>query len=74
MKAKREAKTHSRNSAQVASGSGELRLAASNEPPCREQLIAEAAYFRAERRGFEPGNEISDWLDAEAEVAGRLES
>ncbi len=34
----------------------------------REQMIAEAAYFRAERRGFEPGNEVSDWLEAEADV------
>ena len=34
----------------------------------REQMIAEAAYFRAERRGFEPGNEVSDWLEAEGDV------
>lgn len=34
----------------------------------REQMIAEAAYFRAERRGFAPGNEMSDWLQAEADV------
>ena len=34
----------------------------------REQMIAEAAYFRAEQRGFMPGNELSDWLQAEAEV------
>lgn len=34
----------------------------------REQMIAEAAYFRAEQRGFEPGNEMSDWLEAEADV------
>lgn len=34
----------------------------------REQMIAEAAYFRAERRGFSPGNEMSDWLEAEADV------
>lgn len=42
---------------------------ATNTPaiPC-EQLIAEAAYFRAEQRGFAPGNELGDWLDAEAEV------
>jgi hypothetical protein len=33
-----------------------------------EQQIAEAAYFRAEQRGFVPGNELDDWLDAEAEV------
>ena len=33
--------------------------------------IAEAAYYRAERRGFAPGGEIEDWLDAEREVAAR---
>jgi hypothetical protein len=30
--------------------------------------IVEAAFFRAERRRFAPGNEIGDWLDAVAEV------
>ena len=34
----------------------------------RERMIAEAAYFHAERRGFAPGNEVSDWLHAEAEI------
>ena len=38
----------------------------------REQMIAEAAYFRAEQRGFVPGNEMSDWLEAEADVEGVL--
>jgi hypothetical protein len=28
-----------------------------------------AAYFIAERRGFEPGHELDDWLAAEAEMA-----
>lgn len=36
----------------------------------REQMIAEAAYFHAERRGFAPGNEMSDWLQAEADIEG----
>jgi hypothetical protein len=27
-----------------------------------------AAYYLAERRGFEPGHEIEDWLTAEAET------
>ena len=36
----------------------------------RQQMIAEAAYYRAERRGFEPGHELEDWLAAEAEVTG----
>jgi hypothetical protein len=34
----------------------------------REARIAEAAYWRAERRGFEPGHDIDDWLNAEREV------
>ncbi len=34
--------------------------------------IAEAAYFRAERRGFAPGHELEDWLAAEREIEGRL--
>ena len=39
----------------------------------RRQLIAEAAYFRAERRGFHPGKELEDWLAAEIEVDALLE-
>ena len=38
------------------------------DPQHRRALIAEAAYFRAERRGFAPGHEAEDWLAAEAEV------
>jgi hypothetical protein len=34
----------------------------------RYRMIAEAAYFRAEARGFESGNELNDWLAAEIEV------
>ena len=35
----------------------------------RHAMIAEAAYFRAERRHFEPGHELEDWLQAEAEIS-----
>jgi hypothetical protein len=31
--------------------------------------IAMAAYFIAEKRGFEPGHELEDWVAAEAETA-----
>jgi hypothetical protein len=41
-------------------------------PEKRAALIAEAAYFRAEKRGFQPGHETEDWLAAEAEVDARL--
>jgi predicted metal-binding protein len=34
----------------------------------REALIATAAYYRAQRRGFLPGHELEDWLAAEREV------
>lgn len=37
-------------------------------PEDRQRLIAKAAYFRAERRNFEPGHELEDWLAAESEV------
>lgn len=38
----------------------------------RRAMISEAAYWRAERRGFEPGHEVEDWLAAEAEVDSLL--
>lgn len=42
------------------------------DPRQRTALIAEAAYFRAEKRGFAPGHETEDWLAAEAEVDQKL--
>lgn len=35
----------------------------------RREMIATAAYFRAERRGFEPGHELEDWYTAENDIA-----
>ena len=34
----------------------------------RQSMIAETAYHLSERRGFEPGHELDDWLDAESQV------
>jgi hypothetical protein len=34
----------------------------------REVMIREAAYFRAEHRGFATGSELEDWLTAEREI------
>ena len=42
-------------------------------PQSSHQLIAEAAYYRAERRGFNPGHELEDWLAAEAAVEALLQ-
>lgn len=41
-------------------------------PEQRAMMIAEAAYYRAECRGFAPGHEYEDWLAAEAEVDQKL--
>ncbi|CAG0941477.1 hypothetical protein GPROT2_01327 [Gammaproteobacteria bacterium] len=40
----------------------------------RHRLIAEAAYFRAEQRGFVPGCELEDWLAAELEICALLDA
>jgi len=36
--------------------------------PDRDVRIAELAYYKAESRGFEPGHEMDDWLEAEQEL------
>lgn len=38
----------------------------------RRQMIASAAYSRAESRGFTGNGDLDDWLEAEAEVDARL--
>lgn len=40
----------------------------------RLRMIAEAAYFRAERRGFRNGDPSTDWIEAEAEIDCLLNS
>jgi hypothetical protein len=41
-------------------------------PELRRQWVSEAAYFRAERRGFRDGDPRTDWIEAEAEVDARI--
>ena len=38
------------------------------DPDTRNEMVARAAYFRAERRGFTEGCALQDWLEAEAEI------
>jgi hypothetical protein len=38
----------------------------------RRAMIERAAYFRAERRNFSPGQELEDWMAAEADVDREL--
>jgi hypothetical protein len=48
-----------------------LRFVAQAAVRSRQSQIAELAYFRALKRGFEPGHEMQDWLEAEAEFEQR---
>jgi hypothetical protein len=38
----------------------------------RQQWVATAAYYKAQRRGFAPGFEAEDWREAEFEIASRV--
>ena len=33
-----------------------------------QEMVAKNAYYRAEKRGFEDGYELEDWLEAEREI------
>jgi hypothetical protein len=59
------------SSAAAPRNSASAITAPSNEEMYR--LIAETAYFKAKARGFEPGGEVQDWIEAEAEVRLRIE-
>lgn len=49
---------------------GSAPVMAAPESVERDRMVAEAAYFRAERRGFsgDDAQRQQDWLEAEAEV------
>lgn len=52
-----------------------LRLkttATRNIDKTRHEMIAEAAYFLAQQRGFADGCALEDWLRAEAEIDAML--
>jgi hypothetical protein len=40
----------------------------------RWRMVAEAAYYLAQQRGFAGGDPTADWVAAEAEVDGRLKA
>jgi Protein of unknown function (DUF2934) len=44
------------------------RPRSADDPADRHDRIARAAYRRAQERGFEPGHELDDWLEAEHEI------
>ncbi|HUL12616.1 MAG TPA: DUF2934 domain-containing protein [Methylococcaceae bacterium] len=38
------------------------------DPELFNEMVAERAYYKAKQRGFEPGHETEDWLEAEKEL------
>jgi len=77
------AKTPAKKSTKSAKTAPRRARKAQTDPPARNSavsgdqrraMIAEAAYFHAEQRGFMPGGEVQDWLVAEAEVDALLKT
>ena len=61
-KSPRRTRRQAADIAQLAAAEAEARAAD------HQAKVALAAYFIAEKRGFEPGHELEDWLAAEAEI------
>lgn len=53
--------------------SREFPIHASVSDDERRDMIAAGAWFRSRHRGFEQGDPVTDWLDAEAEVDGSVQ-
>jgi hypothetical protein len=59
---------------QEVTGSRPQQVQTDVKPEERRRKVAEAAYYRAERRGFAPGSEDADWFEAESEIGRWLGS
>ena len=65
---KKATKKPSKKVALIETASPALDMTASVSTEMKAAWVAEAAYFRAERRNFAPGFEMEDWYEAEREV------
>ena len=63
--------TPASKSASLSGSKADSRTTLSTEE--RERMIAVAAYYKAEQRGFAAGSELEDWLAAEQDVKVLLE-
>ena len=62
-----------KKSATAGKGNGESRKKSKITPEQRYCMVAEAEYYRAEKRGFVGGDTANDWIEAEAEISRLLE-
>ncbi len=63
-------KTTSRDKNGLHTESSHAARASARPSDSRSADIARLAYAKAEARGFAPGHEMDDWLEAEAELDG----
>ena len=66
------AATANRRPAIEAGGGSSSTSRAPMSPEEIYKLIQETAYYKAKARGFAPGHEVQDWIEAEAEVRLRM--
>jgi hypothetical protein len=52
----------------------EISAAQVDDVDVHQSMIAEAAYYKAESRGFAPGHEMEDWLEAENDIMDNSDS
>jgi hypothetical protein len=52
----------------------EIFAARVDDVDVHQSMIAEAAYYKAESRGFAPGHEMEDWLEAENDIMNNSDS
>jgi len=71
-KAPRTTKPAEAGKAGLRSSSISSNARAEVSPDELRKLVSEAAYYRAKQRGFTPGHEMEDWIQAEAEVLRRI--
>jgi hypothetical protein len=62
-----------KSAGRAAKAPGDVAVNPVVNPEERHQMIALAAYYRAEQRGFVNSDPLRDWLEAEAEVMLKLQ-
>ena len=70
--AKKAGKKVARKTARRPQGSGKKAVQVSAES--RREMVATAAYYRAEKRNFRDGDPVADWLTGEKEIDALLKT
>lgn len=66
------ARTRDKNAGKAIAGTARGKKGNSISGEERYRMIGEAAYYRAQQRGFVGGDPVQDWLAAEVEIDRQL--